>query len=153
MTEIAATPTEPTVATVSDIVGEVDATARLAAMKSDKVLVERYLSGEVSARKEFADVHAAMHKAAPDPSAVAREAQVEVLKKFATLPEKMWEQRRVDGEVYPHEREWALQTKAQLLRDRAWVNRYLDGSGPEAAQMVHITLILSSPVKDLTKGA
>ena len=38
--------------------------------------------------------------------------------------------------------------KAKFFRDKAWVQRYLDGGREEATKLAMINIILSLPVRD-----
>jgi hypothetical protein len=107
------------------------------------------LAGEVTARDEFVRLHAtAFRKNTPSEVGQQRGMMIDTLKKYAELPEKMWDQVRNNGPVYQHEREEALRMKERVFRDKAWVSRYLDGSREEANLMMQISLILASPVRE-----
>ncbi|KJC59902.1 hypothetical protein UP10_14495 [Bradyrhizobium sp. LTSPM299] len=127
------------------------ATARISELKADPKFTERYLNGEMTARDEFTRLHTVVGKGPPNNDALHRASQLDALKKYADLDDKAWAQVERNGPVHPHERDWALRTREQLMRDRAWVTKYLDGSREEASLMTRISLILSSPVQ--TEGA
>jgi hypothetical protein len=124
------------------------ASARITELKADPNFKERYFSGEVAARDEFARLHTtAFGKNQPDEMAQRRAMGVDILKQFADLPEKMWDQVRNNGPVHQHEYDEAVRMKDRLFRDKAWVARYLDGGRDEANLMMQTSLILASPVR------
>ena len=120
--------------------------ARIVELKADPKFQEKYLSGEVGAKAEFAKLHAIVGKA-PNESALHRASQLDAMKKHADLPPKCWDQVANNGPVFQHEREEALRTKERCMRDRSFVARFLDGSREEVSLMTQISMILASPVK------
>ena len=124
--------------------------ARLAELKSDPKFVERYLSGETNARAEFARLHSLASKGLANPDGIHRGMQIDALKKHADLPPEAWAQVASNGPVFAHERAEALRMKDRVMRDKAWVSRYLDGGREETTLMTRISLIISSPVKEGT---
>ncbi len=124
--------------------------ARLAELKASPEFIERYLSGETKARAEFTRLHGLASKAPANADAIHRSMQVDVLKKHADLPPEAWAQVANNGPVFAHERDEALRMKERIMRDKAWVSRYLDGGREETTLMTRISLILASPVKEGT---
>jgi hypothetical protein len=124
--------------------------ARLAELKKDPAFVERYLSGEITARDEFARLHGLASKGPVDPDGIHRSMQIDALKKHADLPPEAWAQVAKNGPVFQHERDEALRMKERVMRDKAWVSRYLDGGRDETTLMTRISMIISSPTKEGT---
>lgn len=122
---------------------------RIAELKADKGFLEKYLGGEVAARDEFVRLHATAfgNNSAANEAGQRRGMFIDTLKSQGELPQACWDQVRNNGPVFQHERDFALQTKEQLFRDKAWVARYLDGSREERSLLLRISLILASPVK------
>jgi hypothetical protein len=124
--------------------------ARLVELKADPKFVERYLSGETNARAEFTRLHSVANKGPANPDGIHRGMQIGALKKHADLPPEAWTQVENNGPVFAHERAEALRMKERVMRDKAWVSRYLDGGREETTLMTRISLILASPVKEGT---
>jgi hypothetical protein len=123
------------------------ASTRIAELKNDPKFIEKYLTNEVGARAEFSKLHAIVGKGAPNESGLHRASQLDAMKKQSDLPEACWNQVAQNGPVFQHERDEALRMKERVMRDKAWVSKYLDGSREEVSLMTRISLILASPVK------
>jgi hypothetical protein len=123
------------------------ASTRIVELKADPKFQEKYLSGEVGAKAEFAKLHTIVGKGPVNETGIHRASQLDAMKKHADLPPKCWEQVANNGPVFQHEREEALRTKERCMRDRSFVARYLDGSREEVSLMTQISMILASPVK------
>jgi hypothetical protein len=121
--------------------------ARLAELKATPEFIERYLSGEVKAREEFTRLHSLASKGPANADGIHRSMQIATLQKHADLPPEAWAQVAGNGPVFEHERVEALRAKERVMRDKAWVSRYLDGGREETTLMTRISLILASPVK------
>jgi hypothetical protein len=121
--------------------------ARIAELKADPAFTERYLSGETNARAEFTQLHNLAAKGPVSSDGIHRSMQIDALKKQADLPPQCWDQVANNGPVFQHERDEALRMKERVMRDKAWVSKYLDGSREEVSLMTRISLILASPVK------
>ena len=66
---------------------------------------------------------------------------------FADVPETVQRQLYQGEAVSAEEQKWATRQKSQLMQDKDWVRKYLDGGRAERQQMVLLNTILTSPTK------
>jgi hypothetical protein len=123
------------------------ASARIAELKASPAFVEKYLGRETAAVAEFTRLHSLASKGPVNAEGIHRSMQLDTLKKHADLPPEAWAQVANNGPVFAHERAEAQRMKDRIMRDKAWVSRYLDGGREETTLLTRISLILASPVK------
>jgi hypothetical protein len=67
------------------------------------------------------------------------------IENFSSLAPEVVEQLKSGAPVSAEEQKWAKQRKSQLMQDKAWVTKYLDGDRAERQQMILLNAILTSP--------
>jgi hypothetical protein len=146
MTEAAVAQTIPA---ASDLVKGTPETAaaEIALLKKDPEFGKKLLAGDVASNERWTTLHKAVALEPASREQVMREAQVSTLKKIADLPDKVWDDVRLGTAVYPHEREKAEQTRKQLMADRPFLARYLQGDREAVSKMTLVNLILAAPVR------
>jgi hypothetical protein len=73
-------------------------------------------------------------------------ASLSILKAQADLPAAVWDHVAAGGLVSLAERENALQAKERNFKDKAWVQRYLNGDRAANSEMRLINFVLASRV-------
>jgi hypothetical protein len=125
-----------------------EATSRRDEMINDPAFRERYLNGEVAAAAEMAKVTAALVTPEVKPGDESMDTQIAGLRSHFEFSPEVELQVRSDMPVTSVERERALAMRANLHRDPAWRQRYLDGGVEERKQSFLISVILASKVRD-----
>jgi hypothetical protein len=125
-----------------------EAQSRKAELYNNKEWRDRYFNGDVTARNEFNAITRALvpRETVHDPfhlNNVADWAQ-----RMGGVSEAVAQEIRDDRPVTPREREFALQKKEQMFRDKAWVARYLDGDQQARKDLMLCNIILNSRVRD-----
>ena len=126
------------------------ATARRAEMISDAGFTERYMAGGVPERDEMLKVSTAL-SIANSAESFATEQQIASLKSIADISDDVANEIRSGRAVTPQERQFALDLKAKLMRDRAWVAKYLDGDRECATKVALLSVVLSARVAEPQK--
>lgn len=125
------------------------ATARRAELVADAAFVERYLAGGVPERAEMFKVHEAMSvDPANSAQAVQTELQIDTLKNIADLSDAHIDEIRTGRAVTPEERRFAEDLKSRLMRDQAFVRKYLDGDREAATKITLLSIVLSARVQE-----
>jgi hypothetical protein len=125
--------------------------ATIRRLSSDADFKEKYLSRDDAVVKEVE----AAHRLTTTPTKLTvRGRPVEEvasmigsLENFTSLSPEVVEQLKNGGPVSAEEQRWAKQQKSQLLQDRQWAERYLEGGRAERQQMVLLNTILTSPTR------
>ncbi len=125
------------------------ATARRAEMVADPAFVERYLAGGVPEKAEMLRVSTAL---SVDPANSAQsfqtEQQIATLKNIADLSDDHIAEIRSGRAVTPEERTFAENLKSQLMRDKNFIQKYLDGDREAATKITLLSIILSARVQE-----
>jgi hypothetical protein len=111
----------------------------------------RVAAGEPAAVKEWKSVTAALSPKVDQTTQegkdyAARMSGLSILKAKADLPDEMWDHAAAGGFVSPAEKEAAVFEKQRLFKDKAFIQRYLDGERAANSQMVRVNLVLSSKI-------
>jgi hypothetical protein len=121
-------------------------------LRADPEYRAAYLRGDATTKAEVQAAHATTlaptvlkiyGKDAPEDKA----AMVGSIQGFANIPETVQRQLYQGEAVSAEEQKWAKQQKSQLMQDKDWVRKYLDGGRAERQQMVLLNTILTSPTK------
>jgi hypothetical protein len=123
-------------------------------MLGDAGFRDRVVAGDAESLRLWRQVNRALFNPAIDKETAESKAHAERLDALAyfrlkaDLPAEVWDYAAAQGPVLLSEREWALQAKERLFRDKGWVRGYLDGDRQAAADLTRIHLILAAPIAD-----
>ena len=127
------------------------AQARKAELFGTKGFAERVARGDPESVRQWREVTRALRPAV-DQSTVAGQAyernqnSLAILKSRADLPDAAWDWAAAGGPVSAEEKIKAGQARQRLLKDRAFIQRYLDGDRAANSEMVQINMVLASRI-------
>jgi hypothetical protein len=123
-------------------------------MLGDAGFRDRVVAGDAESLRLWRLVNRTLFNPPVDKATAESKAHADRLDSFAyfrckaDLPAEVWDYAAANGPVLISEREWALQAKERLFRDKGWVRGYLDGDRQAAADLTRIHLILAAPIAD-----
>jgi hypothetical protein len=124
-----------------------EAESRKAELFGNSEWFNRYMAGDITAKREYDQIVAGLTAAPPAP-ANEREAMLDQLKRSAVIAPDV-AQEVLDGRpASSAERESALKLKEHLFSDEGWIANYNKGDLRARQQKAYIDLILSKPVRD-----
>ncbi|UQR67713.1 hypothetical protein LRP30_21740 [Bradyrhizobium sp. C-145] len=140
------------------------AAARLNELRGDPAWLNEYLGGSVRHAKEMRDLRAVIDRGGnPDVdraiAGVLDDAPIQTSKRMTMIgTAEMLRERGVSDtgvirqvlagdSVTPQEHAAAMETKARLMNDQAFVARYTAGDGEAKRQMTLLNVIISSSIK------
>lgn len=121
------------------------ALARKAEIAKQPGFVDRWINGDLSARKEVDAINAALHAGAPDPNAILRAALIDP--KRTTLKPNHIEDFVNGVPVTQAVHDECVALKNSLMRDRAFLARYFEGDVESIRKIEMIGLVLAAPIK------
>ena len=112
---------------------------------------ERVARGDPSATAEWRAVTRALRPAVDQSTVEGQQYEknqnsLAILKAKADLPDAAWDWAAAGGPVSPAEKINAAAAKQRNFRDKAWVQRYLDGDRQANSEMVKINMVLAAKV-------
>jgi hypothetical protein len=112
---------------------------------------ERVMRGDPEASKLWREVTRALRPAVDQSSVEGQQYaknqdSLSILRAKADLPDAAWDWAAAGGPVSPAEKINAAAAKARNFRDKAWVQRYLDGDRQANSEMVQINMVLAAKV-------
>lgn len=112
---------------------------------------ERVLAGDPDSVKQWREVTRALRPAVDQTTEEGRAYSrnmdsLSILKAKSDLPDAAWDHIAAGGPVSLAEREKALQAKERNFKDKAWVQRYLDGDRAANSEMTIINATIASRV-------
>jgi hypothetical protein len=156
MAEASAAPAPLDPVAASDLLQPQPMTAEVAAAKKveylgDAGFRERVLRGDADAVKQWREVTRALSPSADPATAEGKKYNdnmnsLAILKAKADLSDAVWDHVAAGGPVSLDERLKAMQAKERNFKDKAWVQKYLDGDRQANSEMTLINMVLASPV-------
>jgi hypothetical protein len=112
---------------------------------------DRVVSGDPESVRQWREVTRALSPQANPATAEGKRYNdnmnsLAILKAKADLPDAVWDHVAAGGVVSLAERENALFSKERNFKDKAWVQRYLDGDRAANSEMTLINMVLASRV-------
>jgi hypothetical protein len=120
------------------------AVARKAELFSKPGWADRWRNGDVSARREFSELTAALNKGPADPGRTAREIEVSASIMSAVQRNEYVNQDPISKDI----RDQALAMRDGLIRDPEFFARWQRGDFDARKKLSLVSQILSLPVKD-----
>lgn len=126
--------------------------ATMQKLRADPDYKAAFLRGDAQTKAEVIAAHQTINtptalrvhgKSAPED----RAAMIGSIQVFADVSEAVQRQLYQGEAVSVEEQTWAKRQKSQLMQDKDWVRKYLDGGRAERQQMVLLNTILTSPTK------
>jgi hypothetical protein len=106
---------------------------------------QRYLDGDATARREFAEITAALAKGEPDPGRTAREIAVSG-NGYLTEYHRMEHIDRIPTTRAIHEE--ALQMRADLIKDPEFYRKWQAHDHEARRKLSRLAIVLNQPIKD-----
>ena len=112
---------------------------------------DRVVNGDPESVRQWREVTRALSPQADPATAEGKKYNdnmnsLAILKAKADLPPAVWDHVAAGGVVSLAEREAALFAKERNFKDKAWVQKYLDGDRAANSEMTLINLVLASPI-------
>src|SRR5580692_10240265 len=112
---------------------------------------ERVSSGDPEAVKQWREVLRALRPAVDETTVEGRQYaknqdSLAILKAKADLPPAVWDHVAAGGPVSATEKEQAIFTKQRLFKDKAFIQRLLDGDRAANSEMTLVNMVLASRV-------
>jgi hypothetical protein len=121
------------------------AIARKAELGRQPGFVDRWINGELTARKQVDEINAALHAGAPDPNVILRAALIDP--KRTTLKPNHIEDFVNGVPVTQAVHDECVSLKNSLMRDRVFLAKYFDGDVESIRKIETIGLVLAAPIK------
>ena len=127
------------------------ATIKKAELVGKAGFADAVLAGDSDAVKQWREVTRALRPAVDQSTAEGQQYsqnmdRLAVFRAKADLPEAMFDHVAAGGPVSAAEKEAATYAKQRLMKDKAWVQRYLDGDRAANSEMTRINFVLASRI-------